>query len=645
MFRRDRQPCHLGALRAMAGRFSTGEAGEHGSWRFWCDAGGAGLGARILPVTREDTFHSQPVCDGDLVLIADARIDNRHELRGKLGLPTGQGGEEVADSFFILRAYERWGLEAPRYLIGDFVFVLWDRRSGVLLAARDHSGRRALYFHVSDRCVAISSAPRGLFGLPHVGRRLDESALADYLVLIGDPGRTLYEDVSRLPPAHKLVVDATGIRVERYWSPNDVPELPPRSDEEHLECFRALYEEAVACRLRSATPVGAFLSGGLDSSSVVCVAARHLLLSGGRLFTFTAVAPPAFVAPEMQGWYPDETPYIEEIAAQYPNVVPSYVDGGAGSSQDGLDALFEVTEAPVRNPANRVWVEAIIQAATARGIGVLLQGQQGNTWISYHGLTRLAELASTGSWLTLAHELRALSEERSLPVLRLLKHFVLSPLAPATLRAVYRHLRTSGDPWTRYSPIHPDFAAETRVGERYHVSPENKMKDLWRDGRALKAGLANQGAMHAAADISSARRNASGVDLRDPTADKRVVEFCLAAPSTLFLRKGTDRLLIRKAMEGVVPSSILRNTKRGSQATDWFERLTAQRERIAAEMELLERCDLARRALDLGRMRSLVQSWPHRNRANSQETMVSYRLLLERGLMVGRFIRWFESTS
>ena len=138
---------------------------------------------------------------GDLVVTADARIDNRDELIAVLGL-TGRPWEEITDAELILGAYRRWGERCPERLLGDFAFAIWDRRNQTLFCARDHFGVKHLYFYRSNPIFVFGSEIKALLCLPEVPRRLNEARLADYLMLISeDKSATLYQDIFRLPPA------------------------------------------------------------------------------------------------------------------------------------------------------------------------------------------------------------------------------------------------------------------------------------------------------------------------------------------------------------------------------------------------------------------------------------------------------------
>jgi asparagine synthase (glutamine-hydrolysing) len=183
---------------------------------------------------------------------------------------------EVSDSQLILAAYIKWGEDCPQHLLGDFIFVIWDGHKQQLFCARDHFGVKPFYYHyAAGKRFAFATEIKAVLGLPDVPRQLNEVRVAEHLLELNeDPTITLYEDILRLPAAHSMTVSRKGIQQQRYWSLDPTRELRLGSDEEYAQKFREIFTEAVRCRLRSAFPVGSTLSGGLDSSSIVCVARK-----------------------------------------------------------------------------------------------------------------------------------------------------------------------------------------------------------------------------------------------------------------------------------------------------------------------------------------------------------------------------------
>ena len=242
-----------------------------------------GLGHRMLWITPESLLEKLPLVNqtDDFVITADARIDNRDELIAALGL-SDRPTEKITDSQLILAAYEQWGKKCPEYLLGDFAFAIWDGYQQQLFCARDHFGVKPFYYYYrSNQSFIFASEMKALLCLPEVPRQVNEVRIADFLALMmEDKAITTYQDLLRLPPAHSILVSQEGIRLWSYWSLDPGRELRLESDEAYAEAFRDIFTEAVRCRLRTAFPIGSQLSGGLDSSSVTCMAWKLLAQAG-----------------------------------------------------------------------------------------------------------------------------------------------------------------------------------------------------------------------------------------------------------------------------------------------------------------------------------------------------------------------------
>jgi asparagine synthase (glutamine-hydrolysing) len=210
------------------------------------------------------------------------------------------------------------------------------------------------------------------------------------------------------------------------------------------------------------------------------------------------------------------------------------------------------------------------------------------------------------------------------------------------LLGAYRRIRGSPpDPiWdTTYSAIDPDFAKACDVEARARAALRDEESLRRAGGEAFRISILTGGGD--APDLDSAMRPWFGIETRDPTGDLRVVNYCLAIPGGQYLHDGQSRWLIRRAMEDRLPARVLTRRTLGAQAADWTEWLPRLRDGIARELDLLERSDTARSALDLPKLRRVVQRWPDRLTAEHEPT---YKLMLPRAIMMGRFVRWFEAT-
>jgi asparagine synthase (glutamine-hydrolysing) len=621
-------------------------AGHGGDGSSTWTGDGTGLGQELKRVTPEDLAERQPLIsrDGRRVLVSDGRIDNRRELSGELGL--AWESPQIPDSAFIMAAYERWGEDCPRELIGSFSFAIWDEERKRLLLARSPFGAKTVFYHNAGEFVAFATMPKALFALS-VPRRLNHQGLADLLVLVPpEPGASLYEGIGSLEPGHQLTADRQGCRVRAFWTPELRKELRLRSDEEYEEAFTELFDRVVADQLRSLNPVGLLLSGGLDSTSVAAAAAPLLAKRGERLAAFTGAPMIGFREPDLPGWVLDEAPLAGRVAAGHGNV-DHFVVRAPGLFLDDLDRFFDAAEMPYTGTASRVWYEGIMAAAQRRDVSVLLTGKSGNYTVSWPGTGLIRSLVGKGRSRQAWREARAQSPTGGLKstariyargglVARLPGHVQLA----ITSRHYEDPLLSREDWWSPLSPVNPEFAREQRVAERSRArdcdrwllrrvdTPAARLRHLMDD-------------VHHISGINGAYSALYGVDIRDPTGDARIAQFCLSLPESQCSRQGVSRSLIRRAMADRLPAEIVNGTRHGIDTADWFERLSDARPAVDEELRLLERSETARAVLDLPRLRGLADTLDSPP-SDAYQRLLDYRHVLERGLMAGRFLRWFE---
>jgi asparagine synthase (glutamine-hydrolysing) len=600
-----------------------------------------GLGSRRIALTPEDAFDAQPVRsrDGAGVLVADARIDNRPELAAELGISAGDL-EAMADSRLILEAWSAWGEECVGRMVGDFAFAIWDARREALFCARDPLGLRVLFQHRNAERLAVATSIPALLSLPDVPAKLNEQKLAELLVLLEDSETTCFSGVTRIPPAHTLMATRDGIRLRRYWAPDPGRRIRLRSDEEYLEAFRAVFRRAVRDRLRSVKPTAIMLSAGLDSSSIAGMAADVLGEDGDRLLAFHSAPGEDFAGEAREGWVNDESEAVQALARMHHNMDLTILRGQHGTPLDDADRLFEVLCAPVRNSVNLTWVRQIYEAAAARGAGVMLGGGKGNLTISYTGLRSIADAARRGRVVRAVRQARSVAAARGHRPRDVIRDQVLIPLIPHWLLTRYSRLRNHRHRpiWeVNLSAIRPEFAKAMRVDEIARErgkdeaslarasEPEYRYRLLTASGDGF--------------DVAHTLRAWFGIETREAATDLRVVEFCVAVPGSQYMRGTRDRLLIRDGMRSFVPAGILDRRTRGAQAADWPLWLGPMRAEFDRELRSLRDVDLARRCIDLDRLQQLVDRWPERL---GPEHFADYGLLLLRGIMMGRFIQWFE---
>jgi asparagine synthase (glutamine-hydrolysing) len=584
----DNRPADPAALEAMTASLAHRGPDGAGTWSMTS----VGLGHRLLWTTPESLLEKQPLSNetGDFILTADARIDNRDELLAALGL-SGYLPDQVTDSHLILAAYIKWGESCTEKLLGDFAFAIWDRRKSHLFCARDHFGIKPFFYYRSDQAFAFASEIKALLCLPEVPRRLNEVRISDYLApMLEDKAITFYQDIWRLPPGHVLTVSPQNIQLRAYWSLDPSGELRLGSDEEYAEAFRELFTEAVRCRLRSAYPVGSMLSGGLDSSSIVCTT-RNLLeeTGGGRsLHTFSAIFPGL---PETDLAKIDERHFVNAVLAKG-GLESHYVRADQLSPLADADCLLRYEDEAFVAP-NLFMTWGLYQAAHQAGVRVLLDGFGGDSAVSHgnaylaelaysgewraffaeinalaqrynlspwyylksYGLAYLTELARGGRWLTFAREASEVSTYTDISRSNLFLNYGLKRLVPESLHRLW-HWRHDRNQFIRDVdlPIHPKFARRIGLKKRLHAfgdgsaAPQTARQAHYLELATGAIPLALEEAGRAAAVLS--------LESRYPFFDKRLLEFCLSLPPQQKLHQGWSRIILRRAMANILPVQV-----------------------------------------------------------------------------------------
>lgn len=504
---------------------------------------------------------SQPITDshGMATLVFNGEIYNYRELRAEL-----EGAYQfrsTGDTEVVLAAYLRWGEAMLPRLNGIFALALHDHRDRSLLLARDALGVKPLYLARSPGHFAFASELKALLALPGLDRTLDPQALANYVTYLYGPGEaTPFRSVKKLRPGRFMrLIEG---EVEREGSfvlrPFDQPELP-LTEAGAVKELRRRMDVAVRRQMVSDVPVGAFLSGGLDSSAICAYAAR--IQTGAPLDCFTLRSPGASGSSE---GFESDLPYAQEVARTI-GANLHMVDVSSDEMLD-LDRLVWELDEPQADPAALI-TQTICAHARRQGIKVLLSGVGGDD--VFAGYRRHAALRIERLWRWLPRSARA--------ALRLASRGL--PLQPAWGRRIRKGLSRAD----RDSP-------ERIIGYHQWIEPE-VLKTLWSDefrrcgpipepDVAFADSLAD--APHETSDLNRMlllERNhflcdhnlnyadkmsmSQGVEVRIPFLDPDLLALADRLPSDFKQRGSTGKWILRRAMEGVIPASVINRSKTG----------------------------------------------------------------------------------
>jgi asparagine synthase (glutamine-hydrolysing) len=479
--------------------------------------------------------------DGRFHIVFNGEIYNFLELRDELSA-LGHRFTSRSDTEVLLTALAQWGRDVLPRLVGMFAFALLDVKQGTVLLARDFFGIKPLYYSVEDGLVRFGSEIKALFALGLADRKADAQRLLCFLRYgMTDFGaETMFASVRQLPPAHCMEISIetalTGDPV-CFWQPESGPELELSFDEAAKE-LKQRFLRNVELHLRSDVPLGTALSGGIDSSSIVC--AIRLLDKNAEIHAFSYIS--------------EEEKTSEEVWVDMAgNAAGAHIHKIAAQSHELLDNITTLTclhDEPVSRSSAHAQYK-VFRAAREAGVKVLLDGQGADEILAgyrhYLG-ARLASLLRHGDWSDAVRLLRGISKIQGIGWMQTAT-FCADYLLPVEQQALPRKLagKEAFPAW-----LNRRWFAER--GAESLVSNHTREKDV------LKDSLARDRAEGLPALLRYEDRNsmASSVESRVPFLTPDLVNFLGRLPESYLISPvGTSKSVFREAMRGIVPDPIL----------------------------------------------------------------------------------------
>jgi asparagine synthase (glutamine-hydrolysing) len=499
---------------------------------------------------------------GEITLVFNGEIYNYLELRAGL-VERGHRFATHSDGEVIVHLYEEQGPDCLAELNGMFAIALWDGRAKRLLLARDRAGEKPLYYWRGGHTLVFASEIKSLFEYPGISRTLDPSALTYYFSYGYFPGpRSVFAEIKKLPAAHRMLVEGGNTRIDAYWRPQDYlrsPEQAPLTRRQEGECVEELatrLRQAAESRLVSDVPLGVFLSGGIDSSTIVAIMSE---LTPGNVNTFSVNFPDKTF---------NEEAYSTLVAKRFRTQHHILTADQAGMQQ-ALLTLADHLDEPVADPA--VIPTYMISRFAREHIKVALSGEGSDELFGGYPTYLGARLADY--YLRLPGVLRRQVFDRLarlLPVSssavpiglflrRFLSHAEKSPaerhqiwfgmFAPAELDQLFSPAWTGPQP-----PSREIFLPVSRVLEGVRCDGTLSQM-LYLDFR-----LYLEDNLLVKIDRASM---ACSLELRTPFLDHRLIEFAEGLPGSLKVRHFQLKYVLKKAVERWLPPEIVYRQKRG----------------------------------------------------------------------------------
>jgi asparagine synthase (glutamine-hydrolysing) len=520
--------------------------------------GAIGLGCRRSPSTMDRAAERHSLDSDASVCVFDGRIDNRDDLVGILSRHS-RVTLQSRDRDLALAAYDRFGDSFAEHIQGDFAVAIFDRRTDRLLLARDRLGLRPLCYSDRNGAFVFGSEAKAILAYPGMTARPDDVMFADFVLYFRAADaqrRTFFRDIQSLPAGHHLIVTPRGVTMRRYFDFDTTRQIRLPAFGDYVEAFHHLFTASVRKRLRCARPVAISVSGGLDSAYIFCLAHRAM----------------------------------RDGTGQCPGVVGVNYAGSPGApSEEGrfVVALEEASGTPIDRIAQRagfmasagdeVWHsespiveglacqgQAVLRHVSESGAGRFMTGHWGDQLLSDSDY--IADLLRQGRWRLLARHARGWRMGTRGLAVRLARGWASRHL-PGPIVSAVRHARSSRSavahsPWytPRFRQLLRQRAADAGLPTRGGTSHAWAVYQQSRLGYHVQCMEWNSriGAMH-------------GLDVAFPYLDCDLIQFLMSIPGEIQSHDGVPRGLMRHAMRGIVPDTIINRNSKGE-----FTQLTNQ---------------------------------------------------------------------
>jgi len=504
-----------------------------------------GILFRAFHTTKESRSEAQPhVSPSGAVLTWDGRLDNRAELIHELRDILTHGSTDVS---IAAAAYERWGTGSFAKLLGDWAVSIWNPKDRSLILAKDPIGTRHLYYSFDNDQVTWGTILDPLVLLAGKSFKLEEEYIAGWLSFFPATQLTPYVGIHSVPPSASILIWEGKHTIGKYWDFDPSKRIRYRTDGEYEEHFRSVFAESVQRRLRSDSPILAELSGGMDSSSIVCMADTIIGRGSAEIPRLDTVS---YYDDSEPNW--NERPYFTKVEEKRGRI-GCHIDVGnrERANVESSGSRFAATPGSDRGTRPQEAVKRFVDCMTSHGNRVILSGIAGDevTGGVPTPAPELEDLLARFRLRVLTHQLKAWALYKRKPWFHLLFDAARG-FCPPSLLGVQKHKRPA--PW-----LNPDFVKRNRAAL---MGYETRLK-LFGPLPSFQENLGTLDVLRRQLECS-----ALALDLpyekRYPYLDRALLEFTYAIPREQLVRPGQRRSLIRRALAGIVPDELLNRQRK-----------------------------------------------------------------------------------
>ncbi|MED4534206.1 asparagine synthase-related protein [Metabacillus fastidiosus] len=494
---------------------------------------------------------------GPYYIVADCRLDNRENLIKQLQVEDMY----ISDSMLIILAYKKWGERCCNYLLGDFVFLIWDKTNNTLFAARDPLGIKPFFYKITSNEFIFSSSIKSIQNTKKV-TNWNKDYLIDFLYRKGMPNdyETPYPDIKRLPRGSSIKVSSNHFQIERYWRLDPHKKITYANDEDYIEHFMKIFKDSIVNRLRGSSDVAVMMSGGLDSTSIYAIAKS--LNYENSIFPISCVFDEHTEA--------DERHYIIPVLEKYKEKNYEFLVSDDYWILKGFPNYAPDMDEPSRNSLTHSMVLNSYLKAKKRDSNIVLTGYAGDQVFGFNPYY-IAEYLRKFRFIKFLSESKQLARSNNDPLIWAIKEYGLKTFKR-------RHEKP------------------TVLLPRYHEAALE---------RAIERNTIKDPSLRAQYDYIDQAQNLSytrvvseslGIETRYPFLDVRLVEFLFAIPTSQKIEEAQTKVLLRKAMKDFLPSAVLNQYGKATTNMLLFEGLKKEwhkiypilKNSILAEMQIID---------------------------------------------------------
>lgn len=558
-----------------------------------------GIGCGIQYFTPEATKETLPIIDleNGIYFTADVVLDNREELLRRLGLPNDNS---IPDGTIVYEMFHRYKESSLNDLLGAFSFVYYDKHKDELFLVADATGTRSLHYYRQSNTIYFSTLIEPIVKATGT-KKLNETWITDFLAMDNmamaiSYEETPYTEIYRVPASHYIKITTDKVEKVCYWKPK-VKNIKLKTDKEYEAKLKDIFKTCVKCLLRNDN-MTMLLSGGMDSTAVACFTARETTESGKRLTSFTSVPERDFKSKLSDYYVTDESQAVlktqEFLAKKGYTIDCEFMDLAERNSWDDRNEELKVMEIPYKSMQNLLWIKEGMKKSYDMGARVMLTGSYGNITISnsFPDVYQY-ELIRKFHWITFIKECVENSKRYRISKKKAVK--IASQLWKASFKK--KEMMETETVFEK-SLVKRELLEKNHFEERFQEDYE-KYALAYYSANKSKELIKNDKFFYQIGETQTRHSLATGVILRDPTMDKRLIELCMSYPVACYSSQGITRRMARKYLANELPEHVTKPGHYGLQSADTVLRMQKTGNRIYEEMRSIFNHPVASQYIDV----------------------------------------------